>query len=55
VKRRIIDQTLKSNDISEVVNENTSQEQAIEQLQTQSENMEVHHHPKVEKKIYARA
>ena len=38
-----IDQVPKNNDTPEDVNENSFQEQAIEQ--TQSENMEVHHHP----------
>jgi len=40
-----LDQVPKSNDTPEDVNENVSREQAIEELQTQSENMEVHHHP----------
>ena len=40
-----IDQVPKSNDTPEDVNENASQEHAIEQSKTQSENMEVHHHP----------
>jgi hypothetical protein len=40
-----IDPAPKSNDTPEDVTENTSQEQAIEQPKTQSENMEVHHHP----------
>jgi len=40
-----IDPTQKSNDTPEDVNENDSQVQAIEQPKTQSENMEVHHHP----------
>ena len=40
-----MDQAPKTNDTPEDVNGNTSQDQTIEQLQTQSENMEVHHHP----------
>ena len=40
-----IDQVPKSNDTPEDVNENASHEQTIEQPKTQSENMEVHHHP----------
>jgi hypothetical protein len=40
-----IDETPKNNDTPEDVNENTSQEQAIEQSKTQSEYMEVHKHP----------
>ena len=40
-----IDQVPKNNDTPEDVNENASQEQTIEQPKTQSENMEVHHHP----------
>ena len=38
-----MDQVPKNNDTPEDVNENSLQEQAIEQ--SQSENMEVHHHP----------
>src|ERR1017187_7428191 len=38
-----IDPVPKSNDTPEDVNENASQEQAIDQSKT--ENMEVHHHP----------
>src|SRR5450631_804705 len=40
-----IDQTPKSSGTHEDVNENASQELGIEQPKTQSENMEVHHHP----------
>jgi hypothetical protein len=47
-----IDQTPNSNKNAEDVNENGSQDQTIEHLQSQSENMEVHHHPNVEKKSF---
>ena len=47
------------NSIREVANENISQEQTIESTQPETqnvkletENMEVHHHPKVEKKKF---
>ena len=39
-----IDQVPKNNDTPEDVNENTSQDQAIEKSKTNSENMEVHAH-----------
>ncbi len=47
-----IDRVPKGNDTPEDVNENASHEQTIEQSKTQSENMEVHHHPNVEKKNF---
>src|ERR1017187_1679325 len=40
-----IDQRPKSSGTPEDVNENASQELTIEQSKTQSEKMEVHHHP----------
>src|ERR1035438_1899915 len=40
------------NNNAEDGNENASQELTIEQSKTQSENMEVHHHPHVEKKNF---
>ena len=43
-----MDPAPKNNDTPEDVNENASQELGIEQSKT--ENMEVHHHPHVEKK-----
>ena len=47
-----IDQTPNSNDAREDIHENTSQKTTIEQSKTQYENMEVHHHPNVEKKNF---
>lgn len=44
-EKKNIDHVPESNNNPEDVNENASQEQTIGQLQTQSENMEVHHHP----------
>ena len=41
-----------NDDAPEDVNENASHEQTIEKSKTNSENMEVHHHPKVEKKNF---
>lgn len=45
-----IDQTPKNNDTPEDVNENSLKEQTIEQ--SEIKNMEVHHHPHVEKKNF---
>jgi hypothetical protein len=45
-----IDQTPKSSGTPEDVNEIALHEQAIEQPKTQSENMEVHHHPDLHRK-----
>jgi len=62
VKKKTLNQVFKIGRPNEEVNENISQEQTIEQPQTinqtsdiaksEIQNMEVHHHPKVEKKNF---